>query len=438
MNLHRFFSTRYFQILILLIASLLIYVGNVSAATVISPGSTTVISIDPVLPKQGEPFTINITGQWRDSCIPGQGELTYEMHNFTDKLRPEIKGVTIEIKTTLDRTNDCGGEFDPTTYHLSVPVQNPDWNAVNVTLDITDPQNLGDHIYWRRQFDLILGLHEIPPRLGSGNWLSEDTPYQGLLIQQQGTTVVFHEFTYNRTSGEPNWLYASGKFHGNALDGVAYLVNWLSPVEGATQGWKNNPDLNPSIIPYNRLAQPERQDLTFDPSSAGISVRGVNSIQAYVGLHDVDGVPQPVYHTYKRWVFALDDVQLPPVVSDMIGLWDLYGFNGQNLEQSHHIEFRAGSKIGSDLYRFTSADDEWALDCQISLDGEGDCTLVNEDIGLSMNYYLDKTPYDWLLGYFNGNYAKAPLVNSNGTEPDQTGILLRSGVYLPALDLSIK
>lgn len=435
MALHRFSSTIYFQILILLTASLLTYVGNISAATVISAGSTAVISIEPVLPREGEPFTINFTGQWRNSCIPSQSELTYEMFNFTERDRPEIKGMSFRVKTTLDRTNYCGGEFNPTTYHLSVPVQSLDGNAVNVFLDIADPQDSGNRFYWKRRFDLILGLHEIPPRLGSGNWLSEDTPYQGLLIQQQGTTMVFHEFTYNRTSGEPNWLYATGKFQGNTLNGVAYLVNWLSPVEGATQGAKNNPDLEPNLLFYNRLVQPKREKLIFDPSSAGIRVRGVNRIEAFLGLHDVEGEPKPVYHTYKRWVFALDDVQLPPVVPDMIGLWDLYGFNGQKLEQAHQIEFRAGSKVGSDLYRFTSADDAWVLDCQINLDGEGDCTLVNEGFGLSMNYYLDKTPYDSSLGYFNGNYAKAPIVNSNTVEPDQTGILLRSGLHLPVLDL---
>jgi len=188
--LRRFFSTIYFQIPLLLTASLLTYVENATATTVISQGSTTFISIEPVLPKEGEPFTINFTGQWRDSCIPSQSELTYEMHSFTEMDRPEIKGVSFEIKTTLDRTNNCGGEFDPTTYHLSVPVQNLDWNAVNVTLDLTDPQDLDNHIYWKRQFDLILGLHEIPPRLGSGYWFSEDTPHQSLLIQQQGITVL--------------------------------------------------------------------------------------------------------------------------------------------------------------------------------------------------------------------------------------------------------
>ena len=52
-----------------------------------------------------------------------------------------------------------------------------------------------------------------------------------------------------------------------------------------------------------------------------------------------------------------------------------------------------------------------------------------------MNYYLDKTPLDQSLGCFNGNYTKAPLVNSNDEVPDQTEILLRSGVRLHVLDL---
>lgn len=423
---------KYLQTAILLTVSFFIQVENAGA---ISPGSTAVISIDPALPIEGEPFTITVTGQWRNPCVPDQSELTYEMHDFSESNRPEIKGVSISIKTILDQSNDCGGSFEPTNYTLSLPAQISEWNAVNVTLDILDFPQGERQIFRQRSFDLILGLHEVPPRLGSGYWLSEETPYQGLLIQQQSSTIVFYELAYNRTSGEPNWLYAMGTFHGNSLNGVAYLVNWLSPVEGATAGFKNNPDLNPSIIPYNRLVQPQREELTFDPSSAGVIVRGVNRIQAYVGLHEVDGVPQSVHHTYKRWVFAIDDVQLPPVVPDMIGLWDLYGFSGQKLEQAHQIEFRAGSKVGNDLYRFTSTDDEWVLNCQIILSGEGNCTLVNEGIGLTLNYYLDKTPYDSTLGYFNGNYAKAPLVNSDSVVPDQTGILLRSGVYLPVLDL---
>jgi hypothetical protein len=118
----------------------------------------------------------------------------------------------------------------------------------------------------------------------------------------------------------------------------------------------------------------------------------------------------------------------------MSGIWNLYGFNGQMLEQSHSVTFNAGTKIGNDEYHFTSVGEEWLLECQINLNGEGDCTLTNDILGLTMNYYLYQTPPDPNLDNFNGNYAKAPLVNSNSIGPDQVGILLKSGLNLPVLD----
>lgn len=435
MILRRFCTTISFQILSLFALFLFFYAGNATASIVVSPASTAVISIDPVLPEQGESFTINITGQWRNRCIPNQSELTYENYEFTELARPGLRGVRFKLKTTLLRASECGGEFEPTAYELSVPVQNTDWDVLRVSVDINESPDVDRRFYWSRNFDLVLGTHDINPRLESGYWVSEETPSQSLLIQQQGDTVVFFEMTYNRTSGEPNWIYADGVFHGNSLKGVGYLVNWLSPVEGATLGFSNNPGLNPSIIPYYRLVQPEDSELTFDATSAGIIVRGVNRIAAFVGLHDVDGEPQAIYHTYNPMVFRLDDSQLPLVVPDMTGPWNLYGFSGQNLEQSHQIDFNAGAKIGNDEYRFTSTDEEWFLECQINLNGEGDCTLTNDILGLTMNYYLDKTPLDTSLDYFNGNYTKAPLVSSNSEVPDQTGILLRSGIHLPVLNL---
>jgi len=411
------------------------HADNASAASVISPGSTATISIDPVLPENDAPFTVNVTGKWRDSCIPDQGELTYEIREFMEVARPELKQVSIKLKTSLVDSTQCEGEFEPTPFELSVLVDNSDWDVIYATVDIVESPNSDRHIIWQRSFDLVLGLHEIPPRLGAGYWISEDTPFQGLLVQQQGNTAVFYELQYNRISGEPNWYYANGNFYGDSLKGVAYLVNWMSPVEGATLGLKNNPDLQPLELPYFRLVQPEDHELSFVASSAGINVRGVNRISAFVGLHEVDGEPQPVYHDYRRWVFASDETQPPPVVPDMIGSWELYGFSGQDLMQQHQIQFGAGSSIGTDLYRFSSAEDKWILNCQINIKGEGDCTLANSDLGLTINYYMDKIPSDPTLGYFNGNYAKAPLVNSDINIADQTGVLLRSGVRLPVLEL---
>ena len=114
---------------------------------------------------------------------------------------------------------------------------------------------------------------------------------------------MFHELTYNRRNGEPNWLYASGRFHGNKLTGVAYHITWLSPSEGGSLGWRV--DSNGYLDPYVRMAQPTRNELLFEPTSSGIIVWGVNHISAFVGVHNVDGDLQPVYRHYRRWIFAV-------------------------------------------------------------------------------------------------------------------------------------
>ncbi len=66
------------------------------------------------------------------------------------------------------------------------------------------------------------------------------------------------------------------------------------------------------------------------------------------------------------------------------------------------------------------------MDCWVNSDGVGICNLINEDLGITMDYDLLD---------FNGNYAKAPLVYSNTEGITQTGILLRAGFHLPVLDL---
>jgi len=131
--------------------------------------------------------------------------------------------------------------------------------------------------------------------------------------------------------------------------------------------------------------------------------------------------------TYKRYVFQLDDNQLPVVVPNMAGKWNLYAFDNQNLEASFLIEFRAATKSDRGLgwYRFESLDDQWVLDCWVNIDGIGSCNLINEDLGITMDYDLLD---------FNGNYAKAPLLTTNPEESTQTGILLRAGFHLPVLD----
>lgn len=390
------------------------------------------ISIDPVLPKQDESFAVNVTGVWGNSCVPEQGDVTYEISEFPEHTR-------IYFNVTQNLTADCTDKFEPTPFELSITIQGSDREKIDnsegflVSFKVIEPQTEFSvpESYWSRIFDLTLGLHEIPPWLGSGYWLSDGAPFQGLLIQQQGNTVVFYELAYNRISGEPNWHYATGKFDGSALNGVAYLVNWLSPVAGI------NPEYGSGLVTPrpNLLVQPTRDELLFEPGSGSLSVYGVNHLRGFLGYVDGAGIPN---YNYRRWVFGLDNVRLPPVVPDMAGRWNLYGFIGQELKQHYEIEFNAGIKAADDLYHFSSTNEEWAMECQVNLEGAGGCTLVNEGLGLAMTYDLDSYPYDHANRFnthFNGNYAKAPLVNSINTEPEQVGILLKSGLRLPVLDL---
>ena len=150
--------TMSFQTLLILALLMFLHAGNATASTVISPASTAVISIDPVLPEQGESFTINVTGQWRNRCIPDQSELTYETYEFTETARPGLRGVRFQLKTTLVDANECRGEFEPTAYELSVPVQSTDWDTLSVTVDIKESPDVERHVYWRRSFDLVLVL----------------------------------------------------------------------------------------------------------------------------------------------------------------------------------------------------------------------------------------------------------------------------------------
>jgi len=429
---------KFSQAVVLLAVALLIQTSNATELNMFSssartqPGSTAMISIDPVLPRQDEPFTVNVSGFWGNPCIPEQSDVTYRISDFINHNR-------LYFTVTQNLTEDCSDRIEPTPFELSITIQDSERELIDnskgflVSFRVIESQTefSAEDSYWSRIFDLTLGLHEIPPWLGSGYWLSDGAPYQGLLIQQQGNSVVFYELAYNRVSGEPNWHYATGKFDGSTLNGVAYLVSWLSPVDGI------NPEYGLGLAtPFpNLLIQPTREELLFKASSASLSVYGVNHVRSFLQYVDEAGIPN---YNYKRWVFGLDDARLPPVVPDMVGQWALYGFTGQELKQSYEIEFGAGIKAGDDLYHFSSTNDEWIMECQVNLGGAGGCTLINGGLGLAMTYDLDSYPYDHanlFNTHFNGNYAKAPLVNSINTDPDQVGILLKSGLRLPVLDL---
>ena len=249
---------------------------------------------------------------------------------------------------------------------------------------------------------------KFPAQIGSGHWISDQRPFQGLNIEQQGDTVLLYKLGYNRYDGEPSWLMGNARFHGDVTHGLAYHVRWLEP--------STERNRSTGVADY---VQPKEDEMSYDRSLFGIDVEGVNRIKVFFFPISQTKI------TYKRYVFRLADNQLPVVIPDMVGKWNLYAFDNQNLEESFLVEFRAATKTENGLYRFKSIDDQWVLDCRANFDGVGNCDLANESLGKTMSYDLLD---------FNGNYATAPLATLNTVETTRSGILLRAGFHLPVLD----
>ena len=408
MSFLKSFKPKYLQLFAFLVASLF---SQILSATQMGPqwsmqlaaGSRVIISLDPPLPRRAEPFTVNVSGTWRNPCIAGLGDLKVNLI-FLD--RPELQ----RLRVGTYPPSGCGDEYEPTPFTRSVEIPGSVWESIDEKIPLLVSLGISDIAvphYWFRKFDLSWGLHEIPPQIGQGHWISDESPFQGLNVEQQGDTVLVYELGYREDDGEPDWLMGNARFHGDITHGVAYHVRWLNP----TGEWDYE---------TRDYVQPKEDEMSFTQSSFGIGVEGVNRIKVFLNR-------PALINTYKRYVFRLADNQLPVVVPDMVGQWNLYAFDNQNLEASFLIEFRAATKSerGVGLYRFNSIDDQWVLECWVNLDGVGTCDLTNEDLGITMSYTLLD---------FNGNYAKAPLLTTKPEETTQTGILLRAGFHLPVLD----
>ena len=390
------FKPKYLQLSVFLTATLFSQIISATQMdlqwTFLSRGSTAFISLDPPLPRRGEPFTIEIAGTWNSCWID-----RYE------KVDVSFSGQYIDVRTSYsqDVCLEGPGPTAPTPFTRSVVVPGSAWEDI----DEKKPLRVGFSVWtglitfyaWSREFDLSWGLHEIPPQIGSGHWISDERPFQGLNVEQQGDTVLVYDLAYRGDNGQPRWLMGHARFYGDVTHGVTHHVSWLNPSSD----------------------QPKEDEMSFTEGSFGIEAVGVNQIKVFSRYW--------WYTTYKRYVFRLDDNQLPVVIPNMAGQWNLYAFDNQNLEASFLIEFRAATKSDKGLgwYRFKSLDDQWVLDCWANLNGVGTCILTNEGLGITMSYDLLD---------FNGNYAKVPLLTSNTDETTQTGILLRAGFHLPVLD----
>ena len=414
MSVFKCSNPKYFQLSVFLAATL--FYQGVSATQVgsqwseeMAAGSTVIISLDPPLPRRGESFTIEVSGTWRNPCVARLANLNVDLDGLESAFYLPI-GIEQLIRVWTYPPYCPGDEYEPTPFTRSAVIPSSAWEHIDekkpLSVELSISAIAVPHS-WYREFDLSWGLHEIPPQLGHGYWISDQRPFQGLNIEQQSDTVVLFKLGYHTGDGEPSWRMANARFHGDVTHGVAYHVRWLNP-SNEFYGLK-------SVRDY---VQPKEDEMSFTHRTFGIDVEGVNRIKVFFGRTYIN-------KTYKRYVFRLADNQLPVVIPDMVGKWNLYAFDNQNLEESFLVEFRAATKIENGLYRFKSIDDQWVLDCRANFDGVGDCDLANEDLGKTMSYDLLD---------FNGNYATAPLVTLNTVETTRSGILLRAGFRLPVLD----
>ena len=258
MSVFKCFNPKYFQLSVFLAATL--FNQGISATglggqfTDINIGSRVIITLDPPLPRRGESFTVEVSGTWRNTCVAELGDLDVDLDGLDE--------VTQFIRVSTSPPPTCNYEYEPTPFTRSAVIPSSAWEHIEEKNPLWVQLSISGFLmphYWNREFDLNWGLHEIPPQIGQGYWISDQRPFQGLNIEQQSDTVVLFKLGYNTGDGEPSWNMADATFHGDVTHGVAYYVRRLNP---------SNEFL-------------KEDEMSFTHSSFDINVEGVNQIKVF-------------------------------------------------------------------------------------------------------------------------------------------------------------
>lgn len=356
--------------------------------------------IDPPLPAQGEGFTIRLAGSWPEVSPEGvcRGPL-----EFSDLVI--FPGNKVQI-VSLPEQDSGYCDQPPASWSFDVSIPSTAWQAadeagfLHVEHILFSGINMLTSI--NQVFDLRLGTHEVPASIGSGFWVSQDLPFEGILVEQQGNRVLFYGLRYDRTAerldeGEPVWQLVSGEMYSTSTLGRSYRFDW----------------------PFDENFEPEQvskesEILSYNDSGA-IIVDDFNHIRVFTETSGNLGI----YHDYTRAVFGIDKGRLPKYVPPLDGRWTLYGFEGQTRSFTATLEFMQGSSQGDNLYRFASPAGNWLATCTVVAPGSGDCHLTADADGPS---------FDFLLTDFQGNLALGSL-QVDGKTLD--GVLVRSPWELP-------
>jgi len=360
--------------------------------------------IEPRLPAPGEGFTIKLSGSWPP------------VNPYTE-CRPPLEISSVEVfpsgliaiySNTAQDPDYC--DQPPANWDLEATIpasasDNVDENGF-LTIEHTLYSGINTFTHISQVFDMRLGTHEVPAFIGSGFWISDDLPNEGILVEQQGNRTLFYSLGYDRDpslndEGEPVWQLVAGEMYGNSTLGRSYRFDW------------------PFDENHMPLESPSEDELITSNDSGAIIADDYNNIRVFTEVSGILGV----YHSYQRILFGLDKSRLPNYVPPLAGRWNLYGFEGRDAAFTASVEFQQGHTVAPNQYRFNSVNDDWIATCTVSARGSGDCLVEHAN---------DNSKFEFPITAFQGNLARGNLSDGNNNPLD--GVLVRSPYQLPVLE----
>ena len=318
------------------------------------PGILESIRIEPRLPVAGESFTVKLSGSWPAASISGYCSPPLELSQVT------VFPASISISSQASHDPSyC--DKPPASWNFDVEIPANAWDAVD-----EDGYLVIEHLIWSgintitgidQVFDMRLGTHEVPAFIGSGFWISPALPNEGILVEQQGSRMLFYGLGYDTDvvnkddDGEPVWQLVAGEMYGNSTLGRSYRFDW--PFD------ENN-------MP---IEKPAEDEMITENNAGAIIVNDYNHIRVFTERSGILGI----YQDYNRIFFGIDQGRLPNYVPPLAGRWTLHGFDGQIAAFTETLELMQGSSEGSNQYLFSSSDGDWTARCTIISPGTGDC-----------------------------------------------------------------
>ncbi|MBT8053641.1 MAG: hypothetical protein HKO99_09350 [Xanthomonadales bacterium] len=361
------------------------------------------ISIDPALPQPGSGFTVVLSGSW-----PEKSPDSYCIEAPVIDRVTVYPGNRVQMISNLKRGPEICDQ-PPATWNIEVPIPATAWEAVdeNGFLRIEHLMSSGINMLTgiSRVIDTRLGTHEVPAFIGAGFWISGERPFEGVLVEQQGTRVLFYGLEYDRNEsladdGEPVWRMISGDMSGNSVLGRVYRFDW--PVDGG-------------FLPGQA---PDLDELHTVNDSGAIIVEDYNHLRILTGVLGNLGL----YSDYTRLEFGLDPSRLPVYVPPLAGRWMLYGFEGRDAALEAPLELLQGYSSAVNQFRFDSVDGDWQVQCTVIPPGDGSCHIERA---------ADGTRFEFLLSAFQGNLARGILQPEDQSPLD--GVLVRDPWRLPVV-----